>query len=360
MSIQFGANTAPSVITKYLDSLFSQSYANYSKNIADSIGTSNAFFHKIREGELYEGEEGGTDIRLPTLYELATMESYADYDEFGTQPVDGVTQSVWEWRQLACPIAYSMAEVLKNRNGLKNMVKTRIQQSELGIQEGWANAFFQGNGDGALSTPKTNPGNSSLSFEPLPKLVAYDPTASVEIGNINQNTSTWWRNKTKESAATTLTGFIQEVNNMYNTCSLGTGGAPDLIVCDQITYELFTAAYYLKYHNQTSQPNNFPFEATRFKKAIVTMDEKIPDVFTNVTSAATFGTMYFLNSKFFRVKYMKGRDFELLKDDNGKSFQKPLNGDSRVGHVAWMGQCCISARRKHGVIGKIARTLTAT
>ncbi len=52
-------------------------------------------------------------------------------------------------------------------------------------------------------------------------------------------------------------------------------------------------------------------------------------------------------------------DFELLKDENGKAFQKPVNGDSRVANVAWMGQTTVNNRRKQAVMGNISRTITS-
>ena len=56
--------------------------------------------------------------------------------------------------------------------------------------------------------------------------------------------------------------------------------------------------------------------------------------------------------------YEEDSDFKMLEDDIGKTMFKPVNGDSRVGHVAWMGQLTVSNRRKNGLHNKIARTLT--
>jgi hypothetical protein len=88
------------------------------------------------------------------------------------------------------------------------------------------------------------------------------------------------------------------------------------------------------------------------------MDDKVPDVYSGTISAATYGSAFFINSAFFKLIYERESDFVLLKDENGKSFQKPVNGDSRVAHIAWMGNTTVSNRRKQGVMGKIARTLS--
>ncbi len=357
MAITFGASN-PSQITVNLDALFSQTLQNYSKTLVDNIGKSNAFFYKIINSNFYEGENGGSYIQLPLMYQLATMDSYAGYDELGTTPTDGITSAIYEWRQQAVPIVYSMDEVLKNRERIKDLVKTKIMQAEMGFQEGFITHFLQGSGNGALSTPKVSGNNGSVSIEPIAKLIEYS-TTSETVGNIAASSNSWWQNRSKTSAATTNTDFIAEMLNLYNTCSRGTGGSPDLIIMDQTTYELFHMALYMKYR-QVNRDQTFPFENIKWMGAVVVWDEKVPNVFagTTDTTTTTGGTVYMINTKFFRIKHMNGRDFDMLKDENGKSFVKPINGDSRIGHMAWMGNICVNNRRKHGVLGKVARTLT--
>lgn len=358
MSITFGNTGNPSNVTTYLDSLFSQTLANYSRTLVDNIGKSNAFFYKLINSKFYEGENGGTYIQLPLMYSLGTMDSYSGYDELGTTPTDGITSAIYEWRQLAIPVVYSMDEVLKNREKLIDLVKTRIMQAEMGIQEGFVTHFLQGSGSGALTTPKVSGNNGSTSIEPIAKLIEFSSTSET-VGNISGSAQTWWRNQSTTSTATTNTGFINEMLTLYNNCSKGTGGPPDLIIMDQTTYELFHMALYMKYR-QVAEDQKFPFANMKWMNSVVVWDEKVPNVFagTTDTTSTTGGTVYMLNTKFFRMKYMNGRDFEMLKDENGKSFVKPFNGDSRVGHIGWMGNVCVSNRRKHGVLGKVARTLT--
>lgn len=359
-ALTFGNTGAPSNFTEYLDSLFTQSIELSRKTITDNIGATNAFLYKILGSDFYESAPGGEFIKEPLMYGLAPMDSYDGYDELSTVPTDGITAALYEWRQLASPISYNMREVFQNKTGANNLVTTRIQQAELGIQEGWSQHLNFGAGDGALATPYVSLANGSSSIEPLAKLVAFDPTANVTVGNINQNTSSWWRNKTQTSAATTYEGFMLEVDHIYNSCALGTGGAPDLMVCDQTTYELIVHAYFAKYRvTMSDAPPDFPFEAKKFKKAYLCMEDKVPDVYSNLKSAATYGSLYVLNTKFFRVRYDEERDWTMLKDENGKTFAKPINGDSRVGHMAWMGNVTVNNRRKQGVLGKIARTLIA-
>lgn len=354
----FGNTSAPSYNTEYFDSLFTLSLEAYQKEMIDNIGATNSFLHKMLKSEFYEGVEGGEYASVPLMYALTEADSYDGYDELSTLPTDGITKALYEWRQVSAPIAYSMKEVIQNRNGIKDLVKARITQCEMGIQEHWATAFFQGNGAAALATPKTSSRNGSYGVEPIGKLIHDSPSDSLLVGNINQNTSSWWRNTSTDSAATTYSAFLLELDHLYNTCALKTGGPPDLIIVDQTTYELIVHALYLKYQ-QVGANNEFPFENSKFKRALVVMEDKVPDYYSGTVSL-TYGTAIFTNTKFFRVKYINDRNFVMLKDENNKTFQKPIGGDSRVANMAWMGQVCCSNRSKQGVLAKIARTLTAS
>lgn len=366
-TITFGNTSNPSNISQYMDSVFGTSLANYRKALTDNIGATNAFLFTLLKSEQYESADGGLFIQEPLMTALAPTDSYDGYDELSTTPTDGITDAIYEWRQMASPIAYNMKEVIQNQHRIVDIVKSRISQAELGIQEGFAQAWMWGslaNGSGTtLTTPRISTVNGSSGIDPISKFIRVDPTSSTtpNVGNIDQSLSanSFWRNKTKTAAAGDYSTFMNELNNIYNSCALGTGGKPDIILMDQTTYELFCAAYFFKYRQMPGDALDFPFEAKKFKDAKIVMDDKVPDAFTDVVSAATYGTAYVMNSKFFKLRYHPDRDFEMLTDENGKKFAKPINGDSRVGHVAWMGNSTCNNRRKQGIYCKVPRTLTA-
>lgn len=361
MAVTFGSGSAPSQVTLNLDSLFGISLAAYRKTLVDNIGAINAFFHEIIRGELYESQDGGAYIQEPLMYALTPADSYDGYDELSTLPTDGLTDAIFQWRQCAAAVAYSMREIKQNKQKIIDLVKARLMQAEMGLQEYFSQSLLWGAAadGGSLTSPRVSPVNGSLSIDPITSLIAFDPTTSTSIGNINQSTSTWWRNKTFTASSTTYDAFLLELDHAFNNTSLGTGGKVNIVLADETSYELFVHALYQKYR-QIKTNENFPFENTVYKNATVTMDDKVPDAYSGTTSAATYGTFYLINSKFFKMRYEEDSDFEMLKDENGKTFQKPVNGDSRVGHMAWMGNLTVNNRRKQGVYGKVARTLTLT
>lgn len=371
MGVTFGNSAAPSQVTLNLDTLFGLSLAAYRKELIDNIGATNAFLHEMITGDMYEGQPGGSYIQTPLMYALAPMDTYDGYDELSTVPIDGVTDSIYQWRQCAAPIVYSMKEVKQNKQKLVSLVKTKIKQAEMGLQEGFAQMLMWGAGGqgGSIRSEYVSPANGSLGVTPMAKMIDFTPTVSSVVGNIDQSTSTWWRNKTKTSAATTYDAFLLEIDNIFNQCALGTGGPPTLVLMDQVTHELFVHALYQKFR-YTGVPSDeaYPFNNVMYRGCHFVVDDKVPDVFSGTVpslvagsgdpSTLTFGSAFFINPKFFTLIYEEDSDFKMLEDDSGKTFFKPVNGDSRVGHMAWMGNTTQQNRRKQGVLGKIARTLT--
>jgi hypothetical protein len=371
MAVTFGSNTAPSQVTLNLDSLFGTSLAAYKKTLVDNIGATNAFFFEMLKRDLYQSQDGGAYIQEPLMYALAPADSYDGYDELAITPTDGISDAIWQWRQCASPVSYSLKEVKQNKQRILNLVESRIKQTELGLQEYFSQSLMWGAAvtGGLLTSPATSPVNGSLSIDPLFEIIAYVPSAVGTIGNIDQVANTWWRNKTVTSTATTYDSFILEVDRTFNRAALGTGGKPKLILMDEQTYENFVHALYQKYRHLNTVDEAYPFENVVYKGAHFVMDDKVPDVANNIIptlvggagdpSTLTNGTSVFINPDFFKLMYEEESDFELLKDENGKTFQKPVNGDSRVAHCAWMGNLTCSNRRKQSILGAIARTYSS-
>ena len=360
MTMVFGNTSAPSDIQIYLDEVFATSLSNWNKKLVDNIGANNAFLNRLLMSDFYESYEGGTDIRQPLMYELAPLDWYDGYDELPLVPTEGITDAVFIAAQAATPIQYSMKQVIQNRQRIIDLVDSKIAQAEMGISEGFAQALMWGAGAGNLKTAITG-STGAAGIEPIMSLIDYTPTVSRTIGNINQNTSSWWRNWSFTSAATTYDGLLQEFYNAFIKASRGTGGAPDLVMVDDTTFQLLGFALYKRYQ-QTTSDNQFQFPNIRLPfgngKGLLVYDEKMPDVANSLTDCTTKGTALFLNTQFARLRYIPERDFQMLPNENGKTFVKPPRQDARLGHLVWMGATTVSNRRKFAVLGNIARTLS--
>lgn len=346
----FGSAGQPNANTLNYDALVSTSLANYRKTLQDNISSSNVFFKSIP----WESQDGGLYIAEDLMYALGSADTYAGYDELPLTPMEGITQSTWQWCQAAMPVSISEEERKKNKHRIVNLVTAKITQAELGFKEFYGKNFLQGNinNGGTLLEPYTSTVNGSTFVDPIGKMIYYNTATSATIGGINQSTSTWWKNRTATSAATTTTAFMNEILNMYNTCSLGPGGPPDLMLCDQKTWELVHQAYRAYFQNNAMSDGQFPFPNLKFLQSRLVWDEWVPDVETGVASTATYGTIYFLNTSFFKCIYEAETNFVAT------DFQRPVNQDAKYKHILWMGSVVMSNRRKQGVLGKIARSLT--
>ena len=246
----YGGAGSPAQSTFNYDSLVSTSLANYKKTLVDNISKSNPLFNELRRKDLWESVDGGMYIAEDLMYAVGGMEPYDGYDELPLVPADGITQLQIDWRQLATPIVISEKERKQNKQRLVSLLESRIKAAELGMQENFTRHLLQGSLAGSgddIREPYNNPANGANSIDPLTRWVMYDPTASYSIGNINQATNRWWRNRTLTSTATTGQQLMAEFMRMYNLTLKGPGGSPDLIWTDMVTWELIHTAYMEKY-----------------------------------------------------------------------------------------------------------------
>lgn len=359
MAITFGNSGAPSQKTINLDSLFTLSLANVQRTLVDQISTSNPIFAKLVASDAYQSVDGGTNIEIPLMYQLGEADWFEGYDTLKTDPMDGHTMSVWEWREASIPIVISHREERQNAQKIAGLLEAKIEQAEMGFRETMAKALLQGSlstGSGSsIETAVVSSATGASGMIPLANLIQLDPTSSESVGNINQSTFSWWRNQTKSSTASTYDGFLKEVTNVYNSCSKGPGGPPDMILCDQSTFEMFEFALYNRGGSRAPEKTNlsFPFENIKYRNSMVTWDEFMPDV-ENDSLTLTTGSMYFLNTKFLKLKYDSQTNFT-----NTPFASAPNQPNAKVSHIMWMGQLCCSNRRKQGVLYGIDTTIAS-
>lgn len=351
MPITYGQSGQPAQSTFNYDALIATSLANYRRQLVDNISSSNAFFKEVA----WESRDGGLFLAEDLMYALAPVDSYDSYDELTLAPTNGITQAQFPWAQASAPILISGKERKQNKHRIVDLISAKIEQAEMGIREFWGKAFLQGSLAGAgasLTTPYVSAANGSQFVLPLPLLIHYTPTASVEIGGINQSTNAWWRNHSLSSSATTKEGLLLEIMTMYNNCSKKAGGPPRLGLCDQTTWELINIAYYDKYRARMEPVGDYPFPAVKFWDMKLVWDEFVPDVHSNTVDTSTYGTLFFINTKFMKCAYESETNFVVT------NMERVPNQDVDYKHILWMGGVTCSNRRKLGVIGKIARTLT--
>lgn len=363
MSITYGASGQPAQSIFNYDALISTSIANYSKTLADNVSTSNLFFRDVKEKGLWTPVDGGLYIAEDLMYGLAPTDSYDGYDELPLTPTEGITQAQYQWSQSATPVSISEKERKQNKHRIIALIPAKLQQSEISAVEFFSQAFIQGSlyaGNGTdCRNPYTSPANGSVFVNPLPRLVCFTNTASLEVGGINQSTQTWWRNQVADATSiTSADQYLQLLLHLKNDCSKGPGGPPNLGWSDQISWELLSMAYYQRYRTEIKTVEGYPWPVIEFQGMKVTWDQYMINVGANSgmgstdTSATGKGSFFMLTTKFFKVGYESETNFVAT------DFERPVNQDAKYKHILWMGQTMTNNRRKHGVMGNIPRSLT--
>lgn len=337
--------------------------------IADNISKSNALLLAYKEKGNYKGESsGGNRCQIPVLYELGNVAVHSGFGLIDTTPPDGITDAFYDWSQFDAAIIVSDMQKFQTagKEAVVKILEARTVQAKAGLANTFSRALLLGQAanDGvSLASAYIDPSNAganAANFAPIPQLIKFDPTTSALVGAIDPSANAWWQNQTKTSAATTLRAFLTELEELYLDCSVSGGGvaserAPDLHFCDKKTYSLFVSAYHLIYQAMPEMTRaDYPFKTRLFNGNPVVPDDIIPDVFTGVTNTNTFGTWYNFNTNFLGLTYDKVANFAVGQ------FVRPENQTVDAAPVTWRGTHWTSNRRKLGVLGKIARTLTSS
>lgn len=365
------AGQIPSSLTDNYDALLTTTLRAMQPRLNDNITRSNKYVAWLKEHGRMRKQDGGERVRVALMHaQNSTADIYSGYGTLDTTPQDGITTAFFEWAQLAVSIAISRKEERQNSGSsrLLSLLESKTTQAEASIKELLNNCLVAGritasatDGRFLARVGRLDSGASG----PLPLAALIDGTAarSVSVGNINGATYAFWRNQVSTSSATTWRGFFGECVGLYNDCSKGTGGSPDLIIEDQRTWE--------QYWNGLSNQERYVVtdqrtidilggsDALKFRGAVRIWDEVVPDVETNaevVDAIGTFttGTSFYINSQ--AMDYIVDGQTDFITTP----FIHPAGQDARVAEILWMGAVGINNRRKLGVMKSIQRALFTT
>jgi hypothetical protein len=366
-----GDSGAPSTNTVYYDALLSTTLAAYRKTMIDNIFKDSAFLAYIRNSGAWKSQNGGERIAFPLMYgDNDTIKTVGGYEVLDTTPQDGMTTAFFEWAEVGGTISISRKEERQN-NGegrLINLLESKIKQAEMTMREKLNGDLLQGTVSSATFVPELSTAGN-LGLLPLGyflrKLNQTDPTRGGNVGNIAGSTYAWWRHKTADIGAngsqtgnnfavnvTTYAGIKVALKRMYNETSKGSGGSPDLVVMDQVSFETYENALDTQVRYQNTKMADMGFDTIKLKGATCIWDEKVPDVYTG-TAAITKGTAFFLNTNFYNVFYDSETDIITTP------FVEPENQTVKTAKILFMGNAAVCNMRKLGVCYDILQTIVA-
>lgn len=364
----------PSTLTDAYGALLTTTLRAMQPRLRDNISRGNRFLAYLEMKGQWRRQNGGERVKVPLMHALnSTADIYSGYGLLDTTPQDGITSAFYEWAQLSVSTAISRKEERQNSGQSQaiSLLQSKVTQSEASIRELLNNCIVVGRitasaNLGQFLARQGRLDSGALGPLPLGALIDANPSRSVAIGNINPNTYSFWRNQADSSSATTFAGYKQELNNLYNDCSKGAGGFPDLLLGDQVAWE----QYFNSLQNQERYivtdkriidvlggPNGGD-DLLRFRGATFIWDEVVPDVETNAEVVDAIGTVsasnvWMINSK--TIEYIVDEETDFITTP----MVRPENQDARVGQILWMGALCTNNRRKNGVLYGISRSIVA-
>jgi len=365
-----GSGSAPSQNTVNYDALLTTTLDAYvgSGSLADNIFKDSAFLAAMRLNGGVVEQNGGERIRAPLMYgENSTVKSYSGDEIIDTTLQDGITTAFYDWREMAGTIAITRKEERQNSGeaAMINLLESKIKQAEMTIKEKVNTQLVQGTVSGATFVP----GNSAKDLNPLGwflrKLNATDPTTGGNVGNIAGATYSWWRHNTAvldsastdtgnafALAVTTYAGLIVALRRMRNYCSRGSGGAPNLVVGDQVTFETYENALDQRVRYNDTRMADMGFDSIKLSGSTFIWDETVPDIDSG-TTAITKGTAFFLNTNFYKLIIDSETNFVTTP------FIEPDNQTVKIAKVLFMANAVVSNMRKHGVAYAISQSIVA-
>lgn len=366
----------PVTVSESYDAVLTTTLRKMQPVVRDNISRGNKFYLWLdAHGRVKRDSSGGERIQVALMYALnGGADIYSGYGTLQVAPTDGITSAFFPWSQMAVPITISGLERKQNKGAARliNLLETKTRQSEASATQLYNDCVLAGRilsgATGSLSQFAPRQGTldpSALGPNPLTVLIDANPARNVAVGSINGSTETWWRNQAKASTATTYSTYLGEKLEMYLTCSRGIMGAPQLILSDQKVYQLYWRS--LTAQERFTDTNAVQIlhgqENLKFMGAVHIWDEVVADVGTTTANVVDgigtplevgpHGTEYHINHETF--EWIVERDTDWAQTE----MKTPTDQDATVGHLLWMGQCCVNNRRKSGVLYDVKNDIAA-
>jgi len=366
-----GDTGAPSTNTVYYDALLSTTLDAYMSGgeMFDNIFKDSAFMALLRLSDAVETQNGGERIRAPLMYgKNSTVKSYSGADTLDTTIQDGITTAFYEWREIGGTVSITRKEERQNSGEAAKiaLLGSKIKQAEMSMREELNHQVVQGTVSGTTFVP----GNDVKDLNPLGwflrKLNATDPTTGGNVCNIAGADYDWWRHKTSafngdsdpgnsfSNTVATYKGLVVALKRLYNFCSRGSGGAPNIALFDQVSYETYENALDDKVRYTNTKLADMGFDNIKLRGATCVWDEVVPEIDAgDITDPLTTGTVFMLNTNFYKLIVDSETDVV------STPFVEPENQTVKTSKILFMGNTAVSNLRKHGVGYAIDGTLVA-
>jgi hypothetical protein len=208
-----------------------------------------------------------------------------------------------------------------------DLMKQKMENVKNGLVDTLETALFQA------------AGGITTGIDGLDHLVQEAPSGASVVGNVAQDTYSWWRNQFKDMAGLSFASVGRKnMVTMNNNCGQNrTSDFPDIIVTTQAVYEFYEAEMddYLRMDSTLLGDSGFQNVAFKGK----------PIVWSPSCKAQS---MYFLNTNFLKLQYDPRYFFSIT---DWKSIPNQVN--DRAAQIILACALTTNRRRCHGVMFNI-------
>lgn len=343
MSLEYTAET------RTFESVLATTLDSYRASLEDNIFKSHPLYDMLRSKGMVIRQDGGASIIQPIIGEKnSTIAWYRGYDVINLTPQDPFSVAKYDWTQLGGSISIDRLTMRKNsgRHQLINLVTALIQNAEESMIDKFMTSLYDAG--------RYNESQTSKQIAGLKAIVADSPN-SYDVGGVDTSVNTFWQNKVEGNGAANWT-WVPDLGDspaaasgpkalakLYNNCSKGPGGSPDIALVGQYLFQEYEAGLhpFKRYNNEG--PAAAGFDQLRFRGMTIFWDEYINSENVTAANAATAQELGFLiNSKYLMLVIDAQTDM-ILSD-----WLQPETQDARTKHILWMGNLVTGRRKKHG------------
>lgn len=277
-------------LTETLDTLYTTTWELRKGGVFDQIFGATPFWHWMKSKGKFKKQRGHRYITEPLQYD--TNDNIYWLTKGGTvnlNQYEFLTTSKWDWKYLVGSM------VRFGVDDQQNSGKAQIINLMNATNDNTLNSLIS---ELETKLAGTVTGNSILGLQ---RLVPDDPTASVSVGTINQNTYSWWRNQESDLTGLSFSVYgVSYMRTLLNDCMNNlTMDSPDIILCAQTPYE-----YYEDEAVEQKQIVNKTLGDAGF---IHIQYKGLPMIWSPQISSR----MYFLNTRFLYFIYDPALNFDM-------------------------------------------------
>ena len=316
-----------------LSEIVTTTLRNRAGEFADNVTNKNVLLRKLKErGNIRTLSGGRTIVRELDYAENSTFQYYSGYETLNVNASDVLSAAEYNWRQAAVNVTISGLEERQNSGeaAILDLLEGRIKNAMRTMANNISTGIYS---DGT--------GSSGKQIDGLQAVVADSP-ATGTVGGINAATSSFWRNysydaTTDGGAAASATNIITYMNNVYNTVIRGTD-KPDLITADLNYFGFYQDALQAQQRFAAADSKGGAdggFVELQYASAPVVLDDD---------SGISANHMYFLNTEYLSLDVHADANF------TPKGGKEPINQDSTIVPVLFMGNLTCSNRERQGLL----------